>query len=439
MTLFILVTFQSVSISAIAKKEAVVLSSSVLTASNSSSSVSQANSQLSDYTLNLNAQCAIVVEAGRGMELYLKNPEKKTSIPAASKIMTAVIALETLPLETKITISNVAADQRDAYVLSLQTGEKYSLEYLLYGLILKDNNAAAVAIAEQISGVEEEFVNLMNNKAISYQMMNTFFKNSTGELDDAQYTTVSDVARLVRFALTDIKFEMILETKDIPFFLSENKSKHLYNNLERAWSLIDTTTGAFQSVSGDQSSFIATSSSGGIHTITVAATTSKSKILTDLATISDSIFADYEFSALVLENQFFPKTIEVGTNTIQLKFSQTINYVHPRDVDYIKSTIYEDNEIIEYPVLTTKSVAKVTFELMDGTKITADLYPAVTIWGESNYFQKLLSLYNSNRDTGIIIIISLSFLLLLCVYHIIRLIVKLIRFIFRKPNINQNP
>lgn len=437
------ISFSSVT-SAIARNEAEILSASMMPGSSrigSSSGViasqssgvasNSENSVVSDYILNINAESAIVVEVGRGMQLYLKNPDVKSQIPVASKLMTAVIALENITLDAQITVSKVAASQDDAFVLSLKNGEKYPLEYLLYGLIMKDNNAAAIAIAEQISGVEEEFVKLMNSKAVSYQMTNTTFTNASGILNDNQLTTVGDVSRLVRFALTNNSFKTILETRDIPFFLSVNQSKHLFNNLERAWSLVETTTGAFQSVSGSQSSFVTTSTSGRISLITVACKINKNKILDDITTISNSIFTDYEFSALVKEGQSFPRSLLIGKDLVNLQFKEAINYVHPRDTEYIKSTVYEENTIIEYPLLTTESVARVTFELLDGTKITAYLFPSKNIWSEASYYQQLLALYDSNRDVSIIILISLSFFLILGLYHLIRIIVKFIRFLIK--------
>ncbi|MHB1485186.1 MAG: D-alanyl-D-alanine carboxypeptidase family protein, partial [Saccharofermentanales bacterium] len=427
--LFMMPVFMTSQLNAIARNAAVISTSSQ--SDSTSSSSSSYPDILKNYTLNINADNAIVVEVGRGMQLYLKNPDQKAQIPVASKIMTAVIALESLPLDTKITVSKVAASQSDAYILSLKNGEKYSLEYLLYGLILKDNNAAAIAIAEQISGVEEEFVKLMNTKAISYQMMNTAFTNATGELKDNQLTTVSDVARLVRFGLTNKSFETILKTRDIPFFLSVNQSKHLFNNLEEAWSLVETITGAFQSSSGSQSSFVTTSTSDGINLITIGCNINKNKILNDITTISNSIFEDYEFSTLVKEGQSFPRSLQIGDDVINLQFNEAINYVHPRNTEYIKTTVYEENTVIEYPIRTSEPLARVTFELMDGTKITADLYPNRTIWGESSIYQQLISVYNSNRDVSIIIIISISFLLILGIYHLIRLITKFIRFLVK--------
>ncbi len=425
-------------VNAASKKQVVLVSPGILPLNNTGVSPSPSiKNSIHDYKLNIAAQSAVVVEAGRGMRLYLKNAEDKSQIPVASKIMTAIIALDTIPLDSKITVSKVAAGQDDAYVLSLNNGEKYTLEYLLYGMILKDNNAAAIAISEQVSGVEEEFVKLMNSKAISYQMTSTKFTNATGKLNKNQYTTASDVARLVRFAMTSPGFENILKTKDIPFFLSTNKSKHLINNLSKAWDFVENTTGAFQSNSGDQSSFITSSSSGGINFITVACTTTKNKIIDDLATISSSIFSDYEFSALVKENQIFPKTITIGTDRINLLFKQRIDYVHPKNSEFVASTVYEENAIIEYPILATKSVAKVTFELSDGTKITADLYPDRTVWGELSVFQKLKSIYEANSDIGILVLISLSLLVLLCLYHLIRLIILLFSKIFSR-NRNSN-
>lgn len=434
----------STTVSAVATKEAVVISQESSVSNVSGISPTPSTNPILNYSLNISAQSAIVVEIGRGMRLYLKNPDLKSKIPAASKIMVAVIALEAIPLDTKITVSKVAASQSDANVLALNNGEKYSLEYLLYGMLLKDNNAAAVAISEQISGEESAFVKLMNNKAISYQMNNTIFTNVTGKSDEAQYSTVGDVARLVRFALTFPKFEIILKTKDIPFFLSTNQTKHLINNLEQAWSLVDTTTGAIQCNSDGQSSFVTTSYSGGINIITVACTTEKSKTINDVTVISNSIFTDYEFSNLAMENQTFPKSLVIGTDTIELIFKQAITYVHPKDVEFINSTTYEENSIVEYPILTTKTVGKVIFELLDGTKITADLYPSRAVWGESNFYQKIISVYSANRDIGILVIISLGFLLLLCVYHLIRLIIKLFAFIFksskkrRMHNVSEN-
>lgn len=430
--LFLVLSLFSSTIGAIAKKEAVAVTMDTLSADSSGSTPDPVPNPILDYSIDIHAQSSTVVEVGRGMRLYMKNSDEQLNIPVASKIMTALLAIEKIPLDTKITISKVAADQPDSDALSLVNGEKYTLDYLLYGLLLMDNNAAAIAIAEQISGEEAGFITLMNEKAVSYKMENTVFTNVTGLSDGVQHSTVSDVARLVRYALTFTTFETIMKTKDIPFFLSTDKVTHIFSNIQNAWSLVETTTGALRSDSDTESSFVTTSSFGGINIITVASTTKPDRIISDIETLSDSIFSDYEYSTLVMENQSFPKTITVGTDVITLRFNQDITYIHPKNNNFIASTTYEENEIIEYPVLETNAVAKVTFELLDGTKISVDLYPSASLWGEANFMQQLVLLYNANPDIGLLILIALGLLFIVCIYNIVHLFVYLNQLSLRK-------
>ena len=134
---------------------------------------------------SISANSAIVIDSGRARRLYAKNADKHQAIPVASKVMTALLACERLPLSTQVTISNVAAMEAQKEVtgdgLTLEIGDKYPLEYLLLRLVFYDSNAAALAIAEQISNVEEIFVELMNSKAASLELADTRFLNSTGD------------------------------------------------------------------------------------------------------------------------------------------------------------------------------------------------------------------------------------------------------------------
>jgi serine-type D-Ala-D-Ala carboxypeptidase (penicillin-binding protein 5/6) len=386
------------------------------------------------YQLEISCNNALVIELGRGMRLYLKNHDAITSIPMASKIMTAVIAIESISSETKITISNISARQTDAADLALKAGEKYSLDYLLYGLILRDNDAAAIALAEQISGMEESFVDLMNTKAIGYQMENTQFMNATGLHNDNQFTTLSDVSRLVRYALTLPKFNSILQTKDIPFFLSATQTKYLINNMELAWSAATDTTGGFRSDSSTHSSFISTAARGPMKILILGNTTDKNVLLDDLVLITESIYSDYEYTTLVRENQIFPKTLNIGSDSFGLRFNNAVHYVRPRDVSFIKYTIYEETALISYPIITTKSIAKVTFELQDGTKISVDLFPDRTLWGESGYYNRILSVYNEHRQISLIIMTLFTLLILMLLMRLIRGIVNLLRSFYKYFN-----
>lgn len=368
---------------------------------------------ITDYTLDVASDSVIVIETGRGMRLYMKNPDLITHIPIAAKLMTALLAVESIPEDTMITISSVAAAQSDASDLALEAGEKYSLDYLLYGLILKDNAAAAIALAEQVSGTQEKFVELMNSKAESYQMTNTNFVNPTGTYAPDQLTTVSDVARLFRFSTSLSKLDEILKTRDSVFILSPKLTKHLISNATDIWTLAEGATGVFISSNKSVDSFSVTARSDQMGIFVIGVTKSSADTSDDIATIVSSIFEDYEYSTLALSGQVFPETMTVGTETFSLRFGSTINYVHPKAVDFIYKTNYEPDEDVTTPIQTSKSVAKVTFVLLDGTKISADLFPSVNIWSDSTIFQKMIDLYENNKD-----IIHFAFFLLVSLLFI---------------------
>jgi D-alanyl-D-alanine carboxypeptidase/D-alanyl-D-alanine carboxypeptidase (penicillin-binding protein 5/6) len=356
----------------------------------------------------------------------MKEPDLVTQIPLSSKLMTALLSVESIQADTMITISSVAAQQKDSAELSLKAGEKYSLKYLLYGLILKDNSAAAIALAEQVSGTQEKFVELMNSKAESYQMNSTVFTNPTGEFDENQKTTVSDVARLFRFAISLSQLEAVLKTRDSVFILNTTTTKHLISDSADIWATTEGATGVFTSSGKSVKSFSVTAKSGqmGIFAIGVSSATSTSDVSDDISTIVSSIFSDYEYSTLAVSGQTFPKTMTYGSETFSLKFNNQINYVHPKSVDFIYTTIYEEASDISAPILITNPVAKVTFVLLDGTRISADLFPSVNIWSESTVFQKVIDIYEDNSDIIHIITFLLTVLVLLAVTQLIRTVVN---------------
>lgn len=374
-----------------------------------------------DYELDIKTESALVIETGRGIQLYIKNPGIVSQIPIASKLMTALLAVESIPSESMITISNVAASQIDSNVLSLKTGEKYSLEYLLHGLILKDNNAAAVALAEQISGTQEKFVSLMNSRAASYQMTDTVFTNATGIADSKQVTTVSDISRLFRFAIAFTKFENIFKTHDSVFILSSKLTKHLISNADDLWSIGEGTTGVFKSETKSRSSYAVTAKSGQISVFIIGTSTLKKDVVADVSTITQSIFRDYEYSRLISVGEFFPQKMTVEGRTFRMKFLSDVSYVHPRSLDFIQDTVYEPFEDVILPVITTKAVAKVTFILLDGTSISAELFPAEDIWGDAGIYRRLLDIYTTNKDAGNLILIAMAALLIMTIIRIVSL------------------
>ena len=171
-----------------------------------------------------NAKSAILIEASSGKVLYEKNIDEKSAPASMTKMMSLLIFMENidngnLKMDEVIRVSKHAASMGGSQIF-LQENEEMKVVDLLKGISIGSANDATVALAERISGTEEEFVNLMNKKAKELGLKNTNFKNSTG-LDIANhYSTVYDMSVIAREL---VKHEKILEFSSIyETYLREN-------------------------------------------------------------------------------------------------------------------------------------------------------------------------------------------------------------------------
>lgn len=161
----------------------------------------------------VSAQSAILMEQTSGRVLFEKDAYTKRRIASITKIMTAIIAIESGKMSDTVTVSSRAVRAEGSSVY-LKEGEKIKLRDLVYGLMLRSGNDAAIAIAEYVGGSVEGFVFLMNQKAEEIGMRNTHFANPHG-LDDAEnhYSTAYDMALLMRYAMHNEEFRKISGTK----------------------------------------------------------------------------------------------------------------------------------------------------------------------------------------------------------------------------------
>jgi len=153
-----------------------------------------------DVPLELTTPSAMLVEAETGTVLFEKGADERRQVASVTKLMTLLICLEKLEageisLNDQVTISPEAAGQIGSQAL-LDANAVYPLETLLHATIIASANDAACALAEHMAGTEAAFAEMMNARAQELGMANTFYTNSTGLPDNAQYTTARDVAVL---------------------------------------------------------------------------------------------------------------------------------------------------------------------------------------------------------------------------------------------------
>lgn len=144
---------------------------------------------------------------------YQKNIYEKMYPASTTKILTAYLAITQSNLDDIVTVSEHAADQAsDSSVCGLQAGDQIKMSDLLYGLMLKSGNDAAIAIAEHISGSEEAFAVLMNETARSFGATNSHFVNPNGLHDENHYTCVYDLYLIFSHAIEQDFFLQLIQT-----------------------------------------------------------------------------------------------------------------------------------------------------------------------------------------------------------------------------------
>src|SRR5690625_3170061 len=161
--------------------------------------------------LYLSAHNAVLIDQTTGEILYDKDAHEKQRIASITKIMTAIIAIESGKMDEKSKTSRRAIYTEGSSIY-LEQGEKMLVEDLVYGLMLRSGNDAAVAISEHIAGSMEGFVYLMNEKAKWLGMTNTNFENPHGLDSEHHYSTAYDMALLMKYAMTNQTFRTISST-----------------------------------------------------------------------------------------------------------------------------------------------------------------------------------------------------------------------------------
>ena len=159
-----------------------------------------------------------------------KNEDVKSAMASTTKIMTTIVILEKADLNEKVTVSAKAGGTGGSR-LGLKRGDKASVRDLLYGLMLRSGNDAAVALAEHVGGSVKGFAELMNEKAIELGLTNTHFVTPHG-LDDANhYTTALELAKLTDYAMNNETFAKIVGTKSTTIYIN-NQSRQINNTNE---------------------------------------------------------------------------------------------------------------------------------------------------------------------------------------------------------------
>jgi D-alanyl-D-alanine carboxypeptidase (penicillin-binding protein 5/6) len=263
----------------------------------------------------INAISAIAVDCETKIVLYEKNAYNPIEIASTTKILTTLVAIKCGDLNKKIVISEKAASIRGSEI-GLKKGEEITLRELLYGLMLRSGNDAAIAIAEGISGSVDEFLKLMNEYALEIGLLNSHFESPHG-LDSANhYSTAYDLA-LVTAKAKEIKlFNEIVGCKDID--AKDYNFTRSYHNINKILWVLPNSTGVKTGFTGKAGKCLVTSvkiQSRDVVIITLNCTPRWE----ETKKISEYVNKNYDYRKLITKDDTLESlNIENGTNNVEI-------------------------------------------------------------------------------------------------------------------------
>ena len=193
-----------------------------------------------------NAVSGILMDADTGKIYFEKNRNKKVAVASMTKMVAQIIILDKIKSKDiswndVVTVSKNAADMGGSQIY-IAEGEKISVEDLMKGISMASGNDATVAMAEYISGTEDKFVKLMNEKVSSLGLKNTQFKNSTGLDEEGHYSSAYDMAMIARELIVNypeiLRFSSVYEdylredTKERFWLVNTNKLVRFYDGAD---------------------------------------------------------------------------------------------------------------------------------------------------------------------------------------------------------------
>ena len=176
-------------------------------------------------------RAGLLFNLSTGQVLWQRNPYKHLKIASLTKMMTALLTVQSAPPGALVRVTRQAVDSDGSKVGVLPLGRKVRLETMLYGLMLPSGNDAAVALAQHIAGSPGRFVQEMNAEAARLGMGCTRYSSPSGYVDQGNYSCAADLAVLAHVDLEQPRIARIVHTHSaaLPFPIKGGKL-YLYNN-----------------------------------------------------------------------------------------------------------------------------------------------------------------------------------------------------------------
>ncbi len=327
------------------------------------------------HALDVSAHSAIVIEASTGHVVFEKDADTRRPMASTTKIMTALVAIESGDLSREITVSKEAEGVEGSSIY-LKTGDKITLESLVWALMLESANDAAAAIAIGVAGSVDAFADMMNEKAAVLGLEGTHFTNPHGLSDEEHYTTARDLAALTAKALENDTFKKIVSTDSYIIEYGESvRNLHNHNKMLRMYDgAVGVKTG-FTKASGR--CLVSAAEREGMTIIAV--TLNAPDDWTDHTEMLDLGFSELEKMTLIMpgESVFISPCIGTESGEITVKNREGLTAILPRGEHNITRTVILPRYFWA-PITKDSVVGKI--EIRDGDMLLGE----VNLYAEEN-------------------------------------------------------
>lgn len=297
-----------------------------------------------DYTGT--AQSVILYEMNTDTMVYSVQPDTVTDPAGMVKIMTALVALENVYQYDSVPVTAEVLDQlpSGATKLKLQEGDRLSVRDLVNAIVLGSYDDAAMVLANYVSGSQEEFVALMNEKAQQLGCTNTHFVNAHGISQTGQQTTARDLAVIISAALENEIFTQVfsLQSFQLPSSVSGTRSLttscDLLNQSSRYYDS-RVTGGKAVKTANTKGHMVCVAQSGDSRYLCILLSTTENKsgyTVTDkeMAALLSTGFESYSLQAVYSKDQAFDLfAVSGGENSVSVSPAEDVSAILPADFD----------------------------------------------------------------------------------------------------------
>ncbi len=353
---------------------------------------------------NIDARTGILIDYHSDKILYEFDSDAQIYPASMTKIMTSIVAFDLLK-ENKISLDDKFTVSENAWRLSqsgyssmfIMVNDEVSVENLLKGIIIASGNDACVALAEGIAGSEENFAEMMNEKAIEIGMTNTNFTNSSGINDPDNVSTVKDIAMMSKYLIENypIFYEMFKEktftwdrTGGDPI-KQGNRNPLLYKNVG-----VDGVKTGYLAV--EKYSLASSMKKKDRRLIAVASgfTTKKSRSSESLKLLNWGFRNSNTFEVTKKNESIFELDTWLADD-IKIKATSKENYyitINKKDISHLKISLQYDGPIVA-PIQKGEEVAKLIVSNKGENIKTISLYASEDV-KKVNFFKSLITSIN---------------------------------------------